>query len=108
MTDEKYMESTIISNLLNGNLYWNHLTGECVLYDDYYDNPNFRDDLDYETFCITTIDLARSKAMEFEWLNDDDDIERGRAAHRIATEDGWHLSRPCTDTFYLAKAKEAM
>ena len=101
--------NTIMHHLMSGEVYWNHLTGEVILYDPDYDSSEASiERVGYETFCLTIIDLARSVPIYFAWNNDNDvDIPRTKAVRRIMDEDGWHLSRPYTDKFYLKRAKEA-
>ena len=102
--------NTIMHHLMSGEVYWNYLTGEAILYDADYDYPEAGiERVGYETFCLTIIDLAESTPRWFAWdTGRDVDIPRTKAIRRIMSERGWHLSRPHTDKFYLKRAKEAL
>lgn len=109
MTEDMTYDS-IMTRLLHGEVYWNHLTGECVLYDRDFDDPEwFINRNGIRTFRLTAIDLAKSWPNMFVWVDGREcEIERNRAVWRIMTEEGWHLSRTDTNATYLIKAMEAM
>ena len=107
MANDKF--ARIMRHLLNGEVYWNHLTGEAILYDEQFDEPPATLSRGVEnTFCLAMVNMRGSDIGRLNIpATNDRDIDRDEAVMRIISEDGWHMSNPYVDNYYLSKAKEA-
>ena len=98
------VSEVIINLMVEGAAYWNPSTLEVILYDpDYDEGPERMDRVDYPTLCLARVDFASHEDWYDDFWNyvgDDDDIERTEGIGRIVNEDGWVLVHETEHVFY--------
>lgn len=87
-------EQEIKENIVTTADWWNWMTGEYIFHDPDFDEPP---EGDGTTFGISQLDMDKvmtsgsTDIVESGYdSTTDDNIDRDYAAHRIATEPGWH------------------